>query len=491
MKRITLNPVQYEAVKGYEAGRKVGSTPLSPTQYQDIGGVLDPIIVRDFKGVNGYDPLSIADNFLTDMKNMTSDDYPALSVRPGYTVLGSAIGSKVLGLGSWKDRELHAVFSDGTWRKWNGSSWTTLLSGLNTSADCYFTNYQGNLSDINLFMTNGVDTMRRYDGSSISAISGAPAGANFITTFQNRLWVGVGKELHACALDQPDQWSLFNGNDEDSYARDMESTAGEDINMLSGSLTKLTIGMPNSVHELYGGVPSDFSTRLVTEDGGFSNNKSAATQSGLMRFMNKFGIYEFAGGTIPDKSFSEIIRKYLSNINTDSCSGSDGERLYFFVPPNTLLMYDPRPGIEAWNVWQDIRSTCFLEMNNDLYIGTSDGRVLRLGGTNDGGNAISWYAITKPFTAGSIAQKTRWIKMYTFWELAAGSTLSIYLSPSVEGNDWELVQTITGTGNQIQRIMIPIDNKYALANMLRIKFEGSGWARMHEYTRQVRQLPLY
>lgn len=460
----------------------------SAPNYQQLPGLMQPIPIREFKGVNSFDSLSIQDTFFTDMQNMTSDDYPAVSTRPGYSILGT-YGTKVLGMGVWKDRELHVVFNDGTWRRWNGSSWSTMMSGLNTSADWTFTNFQGNLSDVNLIACNGIDPMKKYDGSSVSNLSGAPSNGKYITTYQNRIWCAVDNELWSCAMDQPTVWDKFTGNKDDSYRRQMESSRGEQINMLTGSLTKLTIGMPNSLHELYGSLPEDFMTKLITEDMGLANNKSAITQEGFMRFMHSTGIYEYGGGVLPSKTFSDIIGKFLAGISTESVAGSDGGKMYFNVATDRMLVYDPRPGIQAWSIWRGIKATQFVDMQNKLYIGDAQGRVLRLEGTTDGGNSISWSATTKPFNGASAAQKMRWYKLWVVVELTG--SMDIYLSPSITGEDWKLVQSISGSSSPlVRRVIIPVSS-FARENWIRVKFSGTGWARIHEITRQTRQLPLY
>ncbi|KQY87081.1 hypothetical protein ASD24_26765 [Paenibacillus sp. Root52] len=458
-------------------------------QSQPLEGIMPPIPLREFRGLNTFDPYSIEDSYLTEMKNMTNNDYPALSTRPGYTVIG-ANGSRVLGMGVWRGRELHVVFSDGTWRRWNGSSWATLASGLNTSAEWTFTNFDGNLGGVNLIGCNGVDTMRRYNGSTVSVLSGAPSNGKYITTYQNRLWCAVGNELWSSALDQPQNWNQFAGNQQDSYRRQMESTRGEDINMLSGSLSKLTIGMPGSLHELYGGIPADFNVRLITEDMGLSNNKSALTQEGFMRFMHRTGIYEYGGGTLPTRRFSEIIDKRLSNIGPDTVAGTDGRKLYFNIQPEQMMVYDPRSGVESWCEWNGIRAVQFAQMDNRLYVGDSSGRVLLIGGTTDAGSAIPWSATTKPFNGGSLAQKMRWYKMWVVVELTG--SMEIHMSPSVTGDsDWTLVQSISGSpGQKVQRVIIPV-RQFTLNNWVRVRFSGSGYVRIHEFTRQIRQLPLY
>lgn len=453
-----------------------------------LPGIMPPVTVREFRGINTYDPLSIDETFWMDMSNMTTDDFPNASVRPGYSVLGSTSG-KVLGLMVWKAKEIHVVLNDGTWRKWTGSAWTTLATGLNTTARWYWTNFQGSFDDINLIASNGVDPIKRYDGSAVSNLSGAPSGGNFITTYSNRLWCAVGKEVHACALDQPTVWTDFSGDDSDSYVKTMESTAGEDVNMLSGGLYRLTIGMPSSVHLLFGNLPSDFNTRLVTEDEGFASNSGVATQNGVMWFMHRTGIYTYSASTNPDKSNSDIVKTFYPLIDGKSTAGTDGTKLYFNLQNGKTLVYDPR--VSAWNVWDLPNAEHYVEVNNELYIGDDTGRVLKLGGAaTDNGTPISWYAVTKPLTNGSVAQTTRWLKLFVHVYLAEGTTMNVFLSDTKDGNDWELVHTVTGTGQNIDRIMIPI-GKFVLSNMVRIKIAGSGYAKFFEHTRQVRQMPLY
>lgn len=459
--------------------------------YQPLPGMVDPITVRTFRGVNTYDPFSIDDSYFTDISNFMTDDFPTMTVRPGYTKLGSTYGTKVLGIGTWKDQQLHAVFNDGVWRRWDGTTWQTVLSGLSTTANCYFTNFKGNQSDECLFMTNGVNGLKKWDGTSAVAFGDAPSDINFITTYSNRLWGASGKELHASSLNKPDKWNEFDIStygDEASYAKTLETTRGEKINMVMGGLSKLMIGMPNSLHEMYGNLPSDFSFRLITEETGIANNQSGLVQDAVFYEIHVNGIYQYVtGGVGPDRSFSDSVKAYFTNIN-NSVAATDGKKFYFQIEPGKILVYDPR--LTTWTVYNGINATCFAIFQNQFYIGDDQGRVLRLGGTDDAGTPITAYAVTKPFTNASVAQRMRWLKMWTFWELAAGSTLNIYFSATADGNDWDLLQTITGTGTQIQRVIIPVD-KFQYENMVRIKFETIGWARLHEHTRKYRQLPLY
>lgn len=464
---------------------------MRPIQYpitqQRITGIQQPQTIREWRGVNGFDPFSIADSFFTDAANIMTDDFPAFSVCPGYSVLGNPIGTKVLGLGVWKDTELHAVFNDGTWRKWTGTAWSAALaSGLDTTAKWSFTNFEGNWPEMNLVGCNGVNGLRRYNGSTVQTFGNAPSNINYITTYQNRLWGAFGTEIRACKLDDATQWSSFPGTESDSYGKTIESIRGENVNMLSGGLSKLVIGMPNALQELYGSIPSDFSTRTVSDEIGVENNNSVLIHDSVMRGIHRDSIFEYiSGGVSPDRTFSDIVRKYINGV-AGSAAGTDGRKLYFFVQ-DKILIYDTV--FQTWTIRTGINATCFAVMKGEMYVGDASGRILKLGGSTDAGQPIDWYAVTKIFTNQSAAQKSRWLRMYAVVDLAPESVLNIYLSESKDSNDWELVQSVTGSGMRFQRVLIPV-NKFTLSNMLRLKFEGTGWARVHELTMQRRQLPL-
>ena len=107
-------------------------------QYQEIGGKNEEII-RMFKGLNSYDPLSIPSNFFTELENLDFDDYPTLTTRKGLELVLSS-GSPVIGFGVWKGRELHVINDNGTWRAFNGSTWKTVKTGMNTNGVYSFTN---------------------------------------------------------------------------------------------------------------------------------------------------------------------------------------------------------------------------------------------------------------------------------------------------------------------------------------------------------------
>lgn len=492
MRRIQLPDMEYQPLAPKLAREQ--SVRMPEQQLAPLPGIQPPQSQRVFRGVNRLDDFSIGDEYASDMANLTTAAFPALTVRPGYTVLGSAIGSKVLGLGVWKNTEIHAVFNDGTWRRWNGSAWSTLVSGLNASARWTFTNYQGNLAGINLIGSNGVDAIRRYDGSTVQTLANAPSGGNYICSYQNRLWCAVGNTLHACALDQPDKWTLFNGDDADSYFVEIESPTGETVSSLQGGLQKLTIGMPHAVQLLYGGVPSEFTVRPVTFDTGIV---AAETHDGTLITVDDDGIYQFGGGTQPDRDFSAVVQDYADQVNKTGLPGAtvgaDGQRIYVALPvggttPDTVLMFDPRKDVQAWNVWKNVAPTCWAKMGDDFYCGDASGRVLRWGGTTDAGAPINWHWDSRLLTSRLMAQRLRMYRLWVTADLPAGSSLTVYLSKTEAGTDWTAVKSLTATGDlHGERMEVPVTTA-AQASWIRVRLAGSGPATVREIVWHNREM---
>ena len=462
-----------------------------------IRGITDPIPIRTFNGL--YKPedegFNLPDNLFTELINFCPDEYPAIKTRPGYEVVGTFGTGPVLGMGAWKDQELHVIFSDGTWRRLNSDgTWTTLASGLSTSAEWSFCNFKGNLGGINLIGANGVDPIKRYDGSTLQNRSGAPAGGKYITTQSNRLYCAVGNVLKFSALSKATDWTTAN----DAGEIELNTRDGEDINGLNAGNGHVTVFKPSTIHELYGKGPSSYSLDQVADDIGATGNKAVTVHDETLPFISRNGIFQYAGGIRPKREFSDPVNKYIAGMNKSQASkcvaGSDGKYIYFAIPygtatqNNIILQYDPNH--KTWYAWDNIAVTHMIRVGQYLYFGDATGRVLRVGGTTDARNTITSTAITKPFTAASMARKQQWFKLWVVASIPNGSTLKIYVSGEPTGENWTLARTLSAsTDIQFQKILVPT-NSIANKNAVRIKIVATGPVTIHEITRQLRELPM-
>lgn len=456
-------------------------------------------VQRTFGGYNGQDAFSIPDKFATDIKNMTSANYPRLSTRQGYSLSGTARAAKILGIGVWKQTEL-AVVSNGVWYQNINGTYTSKSTGLSTTANWSFTNFLGNFTGINLIGGNGVDTIMVYDGSTVAALSDAPANGNYVEQYGDRVWCLVGNDLHGCTLGNATDWTTFNGDDADPYVKTLENPAGEVAIGLKAGNNHLTIFFPNAIQELYGFIPSEFNTQPVTYNVGAVSHQAVSSVEGTMYFVHNTGFYKYSGGTLPSKEFSKPIQNLINRINPAQIAkcnvGTNGKFVYISIPldsatdPDTIIEYNTEFGI--FTIWKDYASLNMNTKNGVLYIGGTEGQVRIVGGlTTDNGTAISWYVISKPFSSLSLAQKIIWKRAWLTANVPTDSTMDVSLSASPSGNtDFDSVSTIDDD-NIIEGTRIPISTtKVAFANWIRYKISGTGVADLIEFSREEEQLPI-
>lgn len=455
-------------------------------------------ILREFRGINKLDQFSIADEFATDMKNLTSDKYPAFSTRSGYSLLGSAFANPILGLASWKNSELHAV-SNGSWYRFTSGSWgSALVSGLSSSADWSFTNFKGNLPVINLIGANGVDAARRYTGTSVVTLTDAPSNANYITTYSNRLFCAVENSVHASELNVPTNWTTGIGADSDPFQINVNSMDGETINALRPGIGHLTIFKPNSMYEMFGEDISNVRIEPIDLEVGVINNKCVVTLNGIIFMIHRTGIYRYGGGTRPSRDFSQPVQWFIDNMNTTArdkcCIGTDGQKIYASIPmtsstaPDTVLVYDPK--FDMWTVWKDFTALHMAQSSFNAYMGFNDGKVVQLGGSTDNGTPIAYERISKPFGSMSLNKLIRWFKLWVMCDVPTGSSLTISVSPSANGNDWVQVGFIDPSANYQSKRIILTPTQIANSNYVRIKLSGSGPVAVYELDRDQREFPL-
>lgn len=488
-------------------------------------------MIRSFTGVDHRNVFNIDESKSFINKNITLDDYPVIRNREGSKQLGAMIIGSAKGLGAWKNSELHAVFSD-EWFKWNGSTWTSLTTGLNSSTTNYFAsfcNFQGNLSGIHLIMANGSDPVKKYDGTSVSNLNNAPAGIQYIDAHDNRLYGAAGNTIYFSALRKPEDWTTLN----DAGSIVIESNDGETINSIKSGLQKLTVFKPNSMYELYGTGASNYRLVQIADNIGILNHRCSAFVNGILYFLHPTGIYRYSGGTRPDNTFSAPIQSILdatfksypdSNTAIRSCVGAEGDSIYVSIygrnnllsdntntsnnPWNVILQY--HTVYDTWTVYSMLQRypLFFYNMNNTLYGQAAYNVITFKSGDGldrfDDGGSISKPAIyvTKAFDLGSLSAKSRFTRVFVSHSIDSGVTLTVYArrtyqtGSTISSNDWISIGTITGSGEGVKK------NRFVMLNssidqtgnddfstILQLKFQSSGNGRFAIYEYGFELLP--
>lgn len=468
-----------------------------PTQWNEVVGLQEPQVIRQFDGINELSAFSIKDSHSTRNKNVTTANYPAMSVRKGSTKVTGFTGlTSVLGLGV-RNSELH-VIEGGKWYRYLAGVWTTLKTGLNTNARATFVNFQGNFAANNLIMTNGIDAAMKYDGTSVTNLANAPALSDFVCTHDNRVYLASGSTIYFSALRKAEDWTTVN----EAGQITVETSDGRSITGLVAGSQRLTVFKRNSIHELFGTNPGNFTMKLVTDNLGTPTGNTAQVIDGVIYFLGNDGVYRYSGGSLPTSEFSIPIRETIKNINSayadKSVSWQVGKKYYLAIPTgsnteaDTVLEYDTE--FQTWNTWSYPNKVTAKGVTLDgvPYIGLGLGLIYKLDGANtkDDTTSISWEWVSKPFTFTSLASRSRWYRMWVGADLPTGSTMNIHLSGDEDGENWTLVKAVTPSANaQAMEINIPV-NLIFQSNWARIRLEGTGPATVYEVSRQERIFPF-
>lgn len=476
--------------------------------WKALDGILKPVAVSKFTGIDRQDMFGIDDGAATYLKNLCAGSYPAMAVRPGFTKLGN-IGGSVQGLGAYQDGTLHAIASE--WYYWSGSAFVPIMS-LATTGAYSFCNFRGSASNPNLMLlSNGQSQYWASSATgSASEIPELPPENPGLDTHDNRVYAAGGNNgetqgnyVSWCSLGAPQYWTpgMPSSDPGDAGGLTVETPYGTQISCIKAGPQHLIIFMPRYMTELWGTDPVNFQLQEVSSQiGCVAQNAAVMAADGNCYFVGLSGIYQYSGGVIPDKSFSLPVQWYIDNMNqaaAGTCvAGTDGTSVYFAIPtgtataPNYVLVYNTRyPGI--WYVYElGFSCTAMTMMAGVLYMGDSNGNVYQMNaGTTDNGTATPWEWTSKPFGGGSLAQRQQWNKMWITVTLPAGSTLQIWLSPSADGNDFVQAGSLTGSAlTQSTRVLIPV-TMVANANWVRVRLVGTGPCTVHEVTRQMREMP--
>jgi len=193
-------------------------------------------------------------------------------------------------------------------------------------------------------------------------------------------------------------------------------------------------------------------------------------------------VYSYAKGSSP-KLISLPISKYIDGVTQSdkSCAGTDGERYYLYMPsqlnPNRLLIYDTR--VDRWYLEDCREYTEFVEYDGALYGAVKTGEVIKMIAPQANEN-IAWHWESKAFNFNQPSIKQHWRRIYVTYELAAGASLSCYVSNSVKGNDFMKIASLPDNNSTVSISQIEVPFGIAQdAPFVRIRFDGIGKCRIH------------
>lgn len=446
------------------------------------------------EGVNTYlDDLYINSGELVDCLNMSSDNYPAIEVRKDRTKLAlpKLTNPKLMGIRG--NSQLHVVDGN-TWKYGSpsSSSWTTLASFFNSYTGTIAT-FKTQTKEYSILgnLDNESDILYAWDGGNYftNLTSNAPK-SNLYTSHKYRLY-GINNDkrtLEYSAQGDITDWTTSL----DAGTIDVTNARG-DITAIRTYQDHVIVWANNSMHELYGTSPYDFTLVDVSNEIGCINQKSHIECNGQLYWLDYTGIYLYTGG-IPVKVSNQVI-KYIENINwnykSKICCGALGDKIYFNIPygfsqtsNNRLLVFDTvklKWFIEDGNFIQ------FVSLNEKLYGLDSDGYIWDMVTNNstgyDSGTIITWSFTTKPIKGSeNIGTISSIREIWLDHDGSDDSTLYLGYNTNIGGNTFlNIASTSSFTTSQytkIDRKILPLDLLNNL-NYIQFKINGTGYQKIN------------
>jgi hypothetical protein len=285
----------------------------------------------------------------------------------------------------------------------------TLATGLSTTARYQFATQ----NDI-LFIVNGENVNKKWDGTTFADQAGSPPIAKYIRVHKNRMFLAGNptnpSRLYFSELGDPENWPVL-------YFIDIGKGDGDKITGFGVLLDNLVIFKTNSIWVLQGDSPSNFVLRKVVDGYGSVSQTSITNVKETLTAFTKDGVFFFDG--VRSALASEKIEKTIKNLNKSYLSLASAvffdNKLYIAVPEgdsmknNLVLVFDTLR--TAWTLYRGIPVSEWVvwrKYNQDILLfGSSEtGQVYEFGvGYSDDGNPIEAYFVTKHFDFGVIEQK--------------------------------------------------------------------------------------
>lgn len=445
------------------------------------------VVVTLADGLNqSVESIEIKDSQTTSVINMDSSLYPTVQVSEGHSLFlqhTGYINRFFMFLGYWYCGNEKGMY------KYTGSGWSPVYeySDANNNrlwdAAMFFDGSK-------LYFIDGSLQLRQYDGSSLTTLSSAPANSSFLTTHANRFYLANRNDnlLSYSGLRDASDWTSTNKYTGTGKIT-VETPDGEKPTGLTSFSNHVIMFKKYTMHKLFGEDSTNFVMTLPYAVGCISDRSIVATRDSLY-WLGPDGFYDYMGGSKPVK-ISDPIKNYIANINMDYAqhcvSGTDGRFVYLSLVtgsatlPNVTLKYDIQTG--AWWVMGFVATSYYLD-GQQLYFGTSDGKIMKMGGNTYNGNQMSWFIETKPFSEGDETARKAIHKLWIVGDIEVGSTLNVAYAGGTEGGTWNTVKTMTNGTGMIQSIRIPVIVRTPEI-WFRLKLWGTGKAKIHRIIREV------
>ena len=374
------------------------------------------------------------------------------------------------------------------WKRWETESdFATIQAGLSFG--------RGRIRNFNTaaathsILMNGHDRYG-WDGTTVTDLTEAPYSDKFACN-ATRVFAIDGKTLYWCALGDHTDWTT--ASDAGTW---IVAEARSDLTAIADFDGYIIVWDEQDMYRFYGSGPADFQLKKINGGVGCIADWSVCTVDGRLFWAGYDGFYTLDGGkavkmsdkmdlyfkNLPETYAFEIASEEYHNLMYVSIPYVDDNGNY--SKNNLTLVYDVKKN--AW--YPDDNSIFgFVARRNEILMTNYDGEMWKMRvGTDDEGSDIEWEWESGPITKRDLKTKKTLSDLWIIYDLAVGAELNIYISDSVDSDDWQLAKTISGTGVILNgRVQVPT-NISKNEDFMRIKFAGSGYCAIYEDDQKLR-----
>lgn len=247
-------------------------------------------------GKNSRHPSTQIDrNQAQDCLNVYTDLRGALVKRPGFVVFAQDGAAPISTFWAYDKLNVDGSFTryllkaaGTTVRAWNGAAWSDVATALTSGLRFGYAE-----ANNKAYFANGTDGLKQWDGTTLTAIAGAPAGIQGIAWHSNRMYGVTGKSsrLYFSDLGDPTSWPVLNFMDFD--VDDGDRITG--IRPLPDGA--LFVAKEHSRHLLRGTGPGSYTSRSFRDGVGCVSHWAIAhvPEINQLVFLDRDGVYTTDG----------------------------------------------------------------------------------------------------------------------------------------------------------------------------------------------------
>lgn len=337
-----------------------------------------------------------------------------------------------------------------TWANIKGAASLNVLCGSD------YINYQDGTTNLVIFTNANSSELLKWDGSytgstpnNIAILSASAPKGKLIELYEDRIFVaninGQPNAVYWSEKQSPTGWTISSTGA--GYLNVVDGR-GEVVSAIYASRFGLLIFKKDSVHRLYGSVPTEFQFSMINKECGAVNNKCVTEISGVVYFLDQSGIMYTDG-----VNFHSLLRNQIAIGNITPNSNNEGkfslfsfkDYLYFYNANDcNLYKIDPRERIivSVKSIGQEFVYPCWIPMYARCLYMISVGSTLAIRGLEEAAyyQAIDWRIPQSDF--GDSASIKTVIKM-----LIRGRDGTVKITPTVDGVAQESVTAVLPTQN--------------------------------------------